>query len=199
MKGLKNILSVIGGLVVIGVLYALLTSGDMISKVKKLDPNAMGLYMDMAERVLNEGDAAATMVKTIPAEDGVSIEDMIDSMKSVAEENNMLMVGKTVMFNNSASGDKDTFGNPTRSVVIVSFCNKQIARKFIDYSVAYGAFMPCRVLITEDKDGKLWLSTMKLDLMIAGGYSLTPEMLKLATKIKDTMYLIQEKAAAGDF
>ena len=196
MNILKNLLSLIGGLVVVGALVAFLASGDMLSKAKKLDPKAIGLYMDMAEGVLNTGDAAATMVYTVKVEDDVSIEDVIEAMKSVAMDNNMLVVGDTVMFKD---GDVDYKGNKTRHVEIVSFCNKQIARNFIDYSVAFGAFMPCRVILTRDKNGQLWLSTMKLDLMIAGGYPLTPEMLKMAEKVRDTMYMITDKGAAGDF
>ena len=196
MNGLKNILSVIGGVVVIGLVVGLLSSGDMISKAKKLDPKAIGLYMDMADGVLNTGDAAATMVKTVRVADGISKEDVIDTMKSVAEEHNMLVVSDTIMFK---SGEVDTFGNKTRHVEIVAFCNKQIARKFIDYSVAFGAFMPCRVILTEDKNGVLWVSTMKLDLMIAGGYPLSPDMLKMAQHVAETMYAIADKSAAGDF
>jgi len=43
------------------------------------------------------------------------------------------------------------------------------------------------------------LSTMKLDLMIAGGKPLTPPMLKQATFVSKTMNLLEDKAAAGDF
>ena len=196
MNILKNILAVIGGLIIVGAIVGFIAMGDTMSKAQKLDPKAIGLYMDMADGVLNTGDAAATMVKTVKVEDDVSIEDVVDAMKSVAMDNNMLVVGDTVMFKD---GDKDVFGNTTRHVEILSFCNKQIARNFIDYSVAFGAFMPCRVILTRDKNGDLWLSTMKLDLMIAGGYPLTPEMLKMAEKVRDTMYMIAEKGAAGDF
>ena len=196
MNILKNLLALVGGLVVVGAIVGFIAMGDTMSKVQKLDPKAIGLYMDMADGVLNTGDAAATMVKTVKVEDDVSIEDVIDAMKSVAMDNNMLVVGDTVMFRD---GGTDYAGNPTRHVEIVSFCNKQIARNFIDYSVAFGAFMPCRVILTRDKNGDLWLSTMKLDLMIAGGYPLTPEMLKMAEKVRDTMYMIVDKGAAGDF
>jgi len=196
MNLIKNILSGVGALVLVGALVGFVMMGDMIGKVDKLDPKAMGLYMEMAEGVLNKGDAAATMVKTVKVEDDISIEDVIDVMKSVAMDNNMLVVGDTVMFRD---GQKDVFGNTTRHVEIVSFCNKQIARDFIDYSVAFGAFMPCRVILTRDENGDLWLSTMKLDLMIAGGYPLTPKMLKMAEKVRDTMYEIVEKGASGDF
>ena len=193
---IKNILSGVGAVVLVGAIVAFVMMGDMLGKVDRLDPKAMGLYLEMAEGVLNKGDAAATMVKTVKVEDDLSIEDVIEVMKSVAMDNNMLVVGDTVMFRD---GQKDVFGNTTRHVEIVSFCNKQIARDFIDYSVAFGAFMPCRVILTRDENGDLWLSTMKLDLMIAGGYPLTPKMLKMAEKVRDTMYEIVEKAASGDF
>lgn len=196
MNILKNIFSVIGALVVIGLIIGLFSMGGMMSKATKLDPKAIGLYMDMADGVLAHGDAAKTMVKTVKVEEGISIEDVVDTMKSVAMDNNMLVVGDTIMFRD---GQVDVHGNKTRHVEIVSFCNKQIARDFIDYSVAFGAFMPCRVILTRDENGDLWLSTMKLDLMIAGGHPLTPEMLKMAEKVRDTMYAIVDQAASGEF
>ena len=196
MNIVKNILMFIGGLVVVGALIGLITMGDAMKKAAKLDPKAMGLYMQMAEDVMNTGDAAASMVKFVKVEEDISIEDISDSLKSVALDHNMLVVGDTVMFR---SGEKDTFGNDTRHVEIFSFCNKQIARKFIDYSKAFGAFMPCRVILIEEEDGSLWLGTMKLDLMIAGGYPLTPEMLEMAEHVRDTMYALINQAAKGDF
>ena len=196
MNIFKNVLTGIGALVLLGLIVGLLSMGGMISKVNKLDPKAIGLYMDMADGVLEHGDAAKTMVYTVKVEDDLEIEDVIDAMKAVAMDNNMLVVGDTIMFRD---GEKDTFGKDTRHVEIVSFCNKQIARNFIDYSVAFGAFMPCRVILTRGTDGALYLSTMKLDLMIAGGHPLTPDMLKMAIKVRDTMYSIVDKGAAGDF
>jgi len=198
MNILKNILSVVGGLFLVGLLVSYVTFGlgDKLSKASKLDPKAMGLYMNMAEGVLETGDAAATMVYTVKVEEDVTKEDVMDTLKSVAMENNMLVVSDTIMFR---SGEKDIHGDTTRHVEILAVCNKQIARNFIDYSEAFGAFMPCRVILTEDKNGDLWVSTLKLDLMIAGGKPLTPEMLEMAEKVRDTMYKMVDKAAAGDF
>ena len=193
MNMFKNILSVIGGISVLGVLIAYISFG---SKVSKLDPAAIGLYMQMAEDVMTTGDAAASMVKVVPLEEGVSAEDAIESIKSVAVSNNMLVVSDTIMFR---SGEKDYAGNPTRHVQIISLCNKQIARDFIDYSKAFGAFMPCRIILIEGKDGQYYLATMKLDLMIAGGYPLTPEMKDMAEKVATTMYMAVDKAAKGDW
>ena len=191
MNILKNILSVIGALALASVLIAYISFGP---KASKLDPDAIGLYMQMAEDVMTTGDAAASMVKVVPLEEGVSAEDAIESIKSVAVSNNMLVVSDTIMFR---SGEKDYAGNPTRHVQIISLCNKQIARDFIDYSKAFGAFMPCRIILIEGKDGGYYLATMKLDLMIAGGHPLTPEMRKMAELVANTMYQAVDKAAKG--
>ncbi|HFU74029.1 MAG TPA: DUF302 domain-containing protein [Helicobacteraceae bacterium] len=198
MNILKNILSVIGGLVLVGAIVSFFAFnlGDKISKAGDLDPKAMSLYMEMADGVLNTGDAAATMVYTVKVDEDITKDEVIDSLKTVAMDNNMLVVSDTIMFR---SGEKDVHGNTTRHVEILAVCNKQIARQFIDYSEAFGAFMPCRVILTEDKEGNLWLSTLKLDLMIAGGKPLTPEMLAMAEKVRDTMYSMVDKAAVGDF
>lgn len=193
MNMFKNILSIIGAITIVGVLIAYISFGP---KVSKLDPEAMGLYMNMAEEVLTTGDAAASMVKVVPLKEGVTPEDAIASIKSVAEDNNMLVVSDTVMFR---SGEKDYAGNPTRHVQIISLCNKQIAREFIDYSKAFGAFMPCRITLIEGKDGGYYLTTMKLDLMIAGGYPLTPEMREMAEKVATTMYKAVDKGASGEW
>ncbi len=193
MNMLKNILSIIGAVTIVGVLIAYISFGP---KVSKLDPAAIGLYMNMAEEVMNTGDAAASMVKVVPLKEGVTPHDAIESIKSIAEENNMLVVSDTIMFR---SGEKDYAGNPTRHVQIISLCNKQIAREFIDYSKAFGAFMPCRIILIEGKDGGYYLATMKLDLMIAGGYPLTPEMREMAEKVASTMYKAVDKAAVGEW
>ena len=193
MNMLKNILSIIGAITIIGVLIAYISFGP---KVSKLDPAAMGLYVKMAENVMNTGDAAASMVKVVPLKEGVAPQDAIESIKSIIEENNMLVVSDTIMFR---SGEKDYAGNPTRHVQIISVCNKQIAREFIDYSKAFGAFMPCRIILIEGKDGGYYLATMKLDLMIAGGHPLTPEMREMAEKIATTMYKAVDKGAKGEW
>ena len=193
MNMLKNILSVIGAAALIGGLVAYLSFGP---KVSKLDPAAIGLYMQMAEDVMNTGDAAASMVKVVPLEEGVSPEDAIESIKSVAVDNNMIIASDTTMFK---GGDKDHTGKVMRHVQIISLCNKQIAREFIDYSKAFGAFMPCRIMLIEGRDGTYYLATMKLDLMIAGGHPLTPEMHEMALQVADTMYAAVDKAAKGEW
>ena len=59
--------------------------------------------------------------------------------------------------------------------------------------------MPCRIALVEDKEGKLWLHTMNLDLMIYGGTELPPELKESSIRVRDTIKAIMDGAAAGEF
>ncbi len=192
MKMLKNIFTAIGALVVLIALLGFIKF-DLLKRADQaadLDPKAMALYMAMADNVLNTGDAAKAMIRRVKVQDGIEVEDVVESLNSVATERNLLLVGSSLMSGGSKGG---------KYIRINSYCNPHIAKQFIEHSMAYSAFMPCRVSIVEDEKGDIWLYTMDLGLMIAGGHTLPPKLLKQAQFIEDTMYMMMDKAASGDF
>ena len=194
MGFIKTIFSLIGALVVVGALVGYAKFGGA---VKKMDPQALGLYTKMMKDVMATGNAAAAMVRVVKVNKDVTPEDMVEAMKSIAEENGMMMVGDVTMFDGKTpliEGQKAP--GYTR---IFSFCSRSIAQTFLSYSKEYGAFMPCRIMLREDEKGDRYLVTMDLGLMIHGGYPLSPEMLKLATQVEKTMYEIQDLSAKGEF
>ncbi len=191
---LKKILSIIGAITVVGAIIGYLAIG---TKVSSLHPDAMGYYMKMFSGVLETGNSAEAMIRKVKIKDDVSTDDVIETMNSIAEENNFLVVGDAKM--NIKSSLKKTGKKEDRYIRILSYCSPSIAQKFIDYSRAYGAFMPCRVLIVEDDEGNRWLYTMAMELMLFGGKPLPPEMLKMAEHVRSTMYSMMDKAANGDF
>ena len=193
MRFIKTILSIIGAIVVLAGLVGYAKFGSAVSK---MDPQAMDLYSKMMKDVMATGNAASAMVRVVKVGKDVDIDDMPDTMKSIAEENGMMMVGDVTMFD----GTPLTAGAPKSHYTrIFSFCSRSIAQTFLDYSKEFGAFMPCRIMLIEDKKGDKYLVTMDLGLMIHGGYPLPPKMLKLAKSVEKTMYEIQDKAASGDF
>jgi len=196
MNILKNILSVIGALIIVGLLvvYVKFDLGDKMDKVSKLDPMAMGAYMNMFDAVLTTGRSADAMVRKVKINPEVSTEEVIESMKSIAADANMLQVGDSRM-----ADEYDHAGKRQRFVRILHYCAPNIAKTFIDYSVAYGAFMPCRILIVEDDNGERWLVTMAMELMLFGGHTLPPQMMKKAEHVRDTMYKMMDLGAEGDF
>jgi uncharacterized protein (DUF302 family) len=188
---LKKILSFIGAITVLGAVVGYLTIG---SKVGSLHPDAMGYYMDMFNKVLETGNSADAMVRKVRINDDVTTEDAIETMTGIAEENNFLVVGDAKM--SIKSSIKDPGGK--RYIRILSFCAPSIAEKFIGYSEAFGAFMPCRILIVEDDEGNRWLYTMSMELMLYGGKPLPADMLKMAETVRGLMYGMMDAAATGD-
>lgn len=193
---LKNILSIIGGIVLLAVVYLTISFGGMIGKVSTLHPDAMGHYMDMFKKVLDTGSSADAMIRKVKINDDVSTEDAIDNMRDIATDNNFLVVGDAKM--SIKSSIKDPGGK--RYIRILSFCAPSIAEQFIGYSEAFGAFMPCRILIVEDDEGNRWLYTMSMELMLYGGKPLPPEMMEMALKVRGLMYGMMDAAATdGDY
>lgn len=192
MKLLKNIFAIIGAIVVIGflVIYVKFDLGKRVDQAVALDPKAMALYMAMADNVLSTGDSAKAMIRRVKVNKDVDIEDVIETLNSVAEEHNLLVVGSSLMSGGKKGG---------KYIRIISYCNPHIAKKFIGHSMAFIAFMPCRMGIVEDDNGDMWIYTMDLGLMIAGGHTLEPELLDMARGVETAMYDMMDKAAKGDF
>jgi len=191
---IRNILAFIGALVVLGLIFAFVKFGGLINGIKGLDSQAMPLYMKMMQDVVATGESAKAMTRVVEVKDGIEPDDIVETIKEIAEENNMQVVGDTTMFD----GSKDEDGKKTKYTRIVSICSRSIAKKFLNFSKDFGAFMPCRIMIREGEDGKLRLYTMAMELMIHGGKPLPEDMLKSANHVRDTMYNAMDAAATGD-
>ena len=190
---IKNILSAVGALVLVVGLFVGVKFGGMISQVGTLHPDAMGYYMDMFGKVLETGNSAEAMIRKVKINDDVTTEDVVDNLKSMAEDNNFLVVGDSKMSIKSSIKD-----GGKRYIRILHFCAPSVAEKFIGFSEAFGAFMPCRILIVEDDKGNRWLYTMAMELMLYGGKPLPADMMKMATTVRDLMYGMMDAAAIDE-
>jgi len=191
----KNILSIIGGIALLAIVYVVINFGGMMGKVSSLHPDAMGHYMDMFKKVLDTGSSADAMIRKVRINDDVTTDDAIDNMRDIAMDNNFLVVGDAKMSINSSikTGGK-------RYIRILSFCAPSVAEQFIGYSEAFGAFMPCRILIVEDDEGNRWLYTMSMELMLYGGKPLPDNMMEMALRVRGLMYGMMDAAATdGDY
>jgi uncharacterized protein (DUF302 family) len=191
---IKNILAAIGALVLVSVIGGYIAFGGVISKVSGLDSKALPAYMDMFNKVLETGDAAKAMVLEYKVDDDIPNEDVVESIKTLAEEYNMRITGDIKMFTL-----EDAKGKEVKHARIISLCSLPIAKKFLNFSHQYGAFMPCRIILLELANGERYLYTMDLTLMIYGGKSLSPDMLKMAKGVQEVMHNIPNRAIKGDF
>ncbi len=196
MKLIKGIFMIIGAIVVLGMILIGVNYG---SSLTKMDGKALGLYMDMADKVLTTGDPAKGMVikRKLVIEEGTSkeeaIENAIEIMDEIADAHGLAKVDEKTMPRGGKfmkDGGKYTH--------IRSYCSPSIADVFLNFSGEFVGFMPCRVGIVEDNNGDIWLYTMGLDLMIHGGHELPPKMLELAETVKEAMEEMITKGALGE-
>ena len=192
MKFLRNLFALIGLLAVI-VVGAI--SYQIWTATKDFDPNAFTVYKEFASKLLATGDLADAFVWAVPVEDGISIEEVKESMKSLAVERNFLFVNESPFYKQAEAVTGEAF----RHVAFMQFCDVRVGISMLEHNNAYSAFMPCVISIVEDKSGKIWLYAMNMDFLIHGAKELPAELKGKAIRVRHTMREIMEGAAAGEF
>jgi len=187
---IRNLLALIG-------LLGLLAGAGLyvfgINAVRDFDPKAGEVLADFARKFIKTDVATAAVVR-VPVKDDVSIDDAIDSMKLRANMRNIKLVGEKPLHQQIEA----ITGEPYRFVGIYEFCDALTARKMLEYNQDYVAFMPCRIALFEDEQGKRWLETMNMDLLIHGGKELRPELKEAAVAIRDGLLDIMNAGANGE-
>lgn len=201
IKFVWNLLALAGLALVAGIIWVSMTYGfglqnirDM-ANVSRFDSKAPEVYMTMAKSVLATGNAAEATVWKVPVADGLTAEDVEQTMRFVANEHNIKNVGELPLSEQVAA----MTGVKQRYLKIYMFCNPLTAAKMVDYSDAFSAYLPCRISVVEDKTGKLWIYTLNMDLMIHGGTTLPPELYEEANAVKDVILDIMNRGAKGEF
>ncbi len=192
MRLLWNVLAVIGlvAVIALGVAFA-----HLWSATREFDPNAFGLYKEFAAQLMETGDIADAFVWEVPVEEGIEVEDVVESMKSLATARNFLFVGESPFYKQAEA----VTGEPHRFVAFYNFCDARVGIQMIDHNDAYTAFMPCNIAVVEGKDGRITLYSLNMDFLIHGARELPPDLKASAIKVRRTMREIMEGAAAGEF
>ena len=192
---IKNILSFFG-IVFIAMLFVIVVKLEPVyHQVQQFDAEAVPTYLNMMQEVLRTGNAAEATVWKVPVADGVTPEDVEDAMRSIANEHNIKNVGELPL----SKQVEAMRGSPYRYLKIFMFCNPLTAAQMVDYSDAYSAYLPCRVTLIQDKQGKYWVYSLNMDLMIYGGRPLPPELKKEALRVKQIILDIMQRGAKGEF
>jgi uncharacterized protein (DUF302 family) len=189
---LRNLLALVG-------LAALVVGGVGYVKVKDfigaLDPGAPKMFEALGARYMETLDPGVAVVRTVQVKEGLKPEDVVDSLKSLAVQHGMLFVGESPFYKQVEA----VTGKPYRFISFYSFCDASVGAMMIEYNSAYSAFMPCRIAVAQDKNGRLWLHMMSLDFFIHGGKPLPPDLKAGAIKVRDALDKIMQGAASGEF
>ncbi len=192
---LRNLFALIGFACVVVAIYGAVKLAPLSEKLEAFDPQAGEIYMEMIEKVIETGNAAEATIWKVPVEEGLSPEDVEEAMRSVANELNVKNVGELPLSNQVEL----MTGKKIRFLKIYMFCNPLTAINMMNYSDAYSAYLPCRVALVEDKQGKLALYALNMDAMLHGGHPLPADLLKEAEGVKNKILDIMHRGAAGDF
>ncbi|HHC74459.1 MAG TPA: DUF302 domain-containing protein [Thiothrix sp.] len=192
---IRNILAIIGLLAIVGGGVAYTKMSGELAAFNELDPKAKDVYLAMWEKLKETGNTAEATVWKFPLEEGVTWEDAEDAMKNVANELNIKGVGELPLSEQvKLMTDKEQ-----RFLKIYQYCDPLTAAKMVNHSDAFAAYLPCRIAMVEDKEGKFWLYALDMDMMISGGKTLPDDLLKEAQRVKEVMLEIMKRGAAGDF
>jgi len=192
---IRNLLALIGLIAVALVIYGVVKIMPYKDNIRSFDPEAGRVFTELAFNVLKTGNAADATVWKVPVKEGLSAQDVESSMRSIASENNIKNVGELPLYKEVTAMS----GKPYRFAKIFMFCNALTAAKMMDYDDAYSAYLPCRVSLIEDSEGKLWLYSLNMDMMIYGGQPLPPELKKEAMNVKRIILDIMNRGSQGDF
>jgi uncharacterized protein (DUF302 family) len=142
-----------------------------------------------AEAMRSLGD---TVVK-MPLAKGVSLDDAAQSMKLRANLLNMQLVAELPLSRQVSA----ITGKPSPHATILQFCDALTARKMLDYSLDFAAYLPCRIALVEDEKGQGWLVMMDLNLLINVS-NLQPDLKAKAVEVRDMLENIMRAGANGD-
>ncbi|MEZ5540486.1 MAG: DUF302 domain-containing protein [Pseudomonadota bacterium] len=201
IKLIWNLLALLGLALAAAIVWLAMNQNFGIQGLKQIgnfsefDSKAPEVYLTMTRSLLESGNAAEATVWKIPVAEGLSVEDVEQTMKFVANEHNIKNVGELPLSEQVAA----MTGKPQRFWKIYMFCNPLTAAKMIEYSDAFSAYLPCRISVVEDKQGKFWIYTLNMDMMIHGGKALPPELFEEANQVKEIILDIMNRGAKGEF
>lgn len=170
-----------------------LVRNDYVVELPKIEPRAASSGPTPEERGgLEITDIQQTVVR-MALEDGVDAQAAAMAMESKAVELNLKLVGKQMV-----SQELEARGVKTPYLAIYQFCNPMDARTMIIANPVFSSYMPCRVSLVEDQNGKYWLMMLNLDMLVDSKL-LPPNVVETATTVNQQMLDIMVAGATGDF
>ncbi|TNF55236.1 MAG: DUF302 domain-containing protein, partial [Gammaproteobacteria bacterium] len=140
MKIIRNLLALIGlaSLIALGYAYVRLAPA-----LAEFDSEFPRVYGELAQRLLATGDPGVAMMWAVEVDEGLTPEEVIESLKSLATSRNFLFVGESPFYKQI----KAITGEDFRYVNFLSFCDAQVGQIMLEYRDQYSGFMPCRIAL----------------------------------------------------
>jgi len=159
---------------------------------------AVALYA-LTQNTLAETDKAGISYKEvklqiarIQVQEGISFDDAVESLKLRANQQNLKFVGVNQLWKEIEA----LTGKPAKRMEIFNFCDGLTANKMLTADPMMIAFMPCRIAIIEDANGKRWVISMMMDMKMIK--AMPEDTRKSAEKVMAAMKDMMVAASKGD-
>jgi len=181
---------------VLGVAIMSLSGCGFLSIKDKLDPQAMDIYSQMYDKFVDSGgDLGAATVWRMEVDKGLGPDDIKQSIESASVGTGLKNVGEMPL---SKQLELET-GKKQRYLMIYQYCSPSIARQAVDFSPYFAAYLPCRIAVVQDKEGRYWLYGLNMDMFVHGGREMPEPFRTGAQHVRDSIYKMMEAGAHGGF
>jgi len=139
--------------------------------------------------------AAPGEVYKVAISPGISMNDAAESLKLRANALNLQLVAELPM----SKQVEAVTGKPQRTIIIYQFCDAVLARDLIDVNMEFAIYMPCRIALIEDAQGRGWLVMMDVSVDdVAQEKRLPPQLKARIEKVRKALIDIMGASARGD-
>jgi uncharacterized protein (DUF302 family) len=149
---------------------------------------------------LNMRDIMNFMTTKYKVKEGVSFDDVVESMKLRANQVNLKLVGTSPMWKDIQAVLGDT---TSPRMEVFHFCDIEAGREIMSLVPESIVYLPCRIAVMEDAQKNIWVLTLDWDTAWLSGTNMenmgvTPKMKALADKIRDNIDNVMRAGANGD-
>nr|VFJ59221.1 MAG: hypothetical protein BECKFM1743A_GA0114220_102327 [Candidatus Kentron sp. FM]VFJ60290.1 MAG: hypothetical protein BECKFM1743C_GA0114222_102701 [Candidatus Kentron sp. FM]VFK12540.1 MAG: hypothetical protein BECKFM1743B_GA0114221_102478 [Candidatus Kentron sp. FM] len=190
VRRLKLVLALIGGLTLIGTVVLYIQGWIAM---REFGPNVTQVMGNFVDKALKTDFAAAGIIR-IPIDQGITIQDAARAMEKRAAFHGMKSIDRLVLHGETPPATKETHPYPE----ILSFHAPKIFPLIIEYRLDLAVYIPYRIVVYQDKDGRKWLATVNPELLIHGVRGLEPVLRSQMMAVKEQLLDIMAAGASGN-
>jgi uncharacterized protein (DUF302 family) len=160
--------------------------------ISSFDEEFLGVFSQFVEQVLKQDMARALVVKT-PLEQKIIPVQAIEAMKIRAKTLGLKFIESHTLVSATPSGNNHS----KRMIEVLEFFDDKVTAQLLEHSPDFAVHLPCRIVVSMDKDGQAWLTTLDLSLLAHGSAHLPPEVKNNVLKLQDDLLRIISAGASG--
>lgn len=147
---------------------------------------------------LSVRDLLNVMAHKMPAKPGLSVDAVVAALLARAEKQGFLLVNRYSMWKEL---EARTGASGTPKMEVISICDPLVSRDWLDYAPEMALFVPPRIAVLEDREGRIWLLMLDWDmhwLDTAGHAAFDPKLRAQGIQRREMLEDIMQAAANGE-